>query len=358
MNNKKIDFIICVNDIARYGECARYIQELHVPDGYETEIISIQEADSMAAGYNAAMNNSDAKYKVYLHQDVYILNENFISDTLEIFRKNQNVGMLGVIGAATLPDDALCYLAWRFGRVYDYDGQSIGNTNFLNQAGHDDYISAAAIDGMIMMTQYDIPWREDFLDGWDFYDISQSIEMKRHGYEVAVPHQKETWCYHDNGVSKLSKYDFYRKKMMLEYSSYFPGKFDETENARSTEERKRLSEIRDKMVRAIELHMYDDLICLTDKLMRGWWPLDTYIREIMNLMKIYRAEERDTHLHSEWFSLSSWKEMYEYYSQVHRIIIRKGFGRTDERIAELEDLVRAHRISEEAIEIIEKNSLP
>ena len=78
MDNKKIAFIICVNNMQYYEECLRYIQELEVPDGYSTDILCIQEADSMTQGYNGGMQASDAKYKVYLHQDTFILNRNFI----------------------------------------------------------------------------------------------------------------------------------------------------------------------------------------------------------------------------------------------------------------------------------------
>ena len=36
----------------------------------------------MTSGYNNAMKKTDAKYKVYLHQDVFILNHNFLMDIL------------------------------------------------------------------------------------------------------------------------------------------------------------------------------------------------------------------------------------------------------------------------------------
>lgn len=44
-------------------------------------------------------------------------------------------------------------------------------------------VDVTAIDGMFMATQYDISWREDLFDGWDFYDISQSCEFTRGGAE-------------------------------------------------------------------------------------------------------------------------------------------------------------------------------
>ena len=78
MNDRLVAFIICVNNERKYEECRYYLDRLCVPEGYSTDIISIQGAPSMAAGYNAGMENSDAKYKVYLHQDVLIHNVDFI----------------------------------------------------------------------------------------------------------------------------------------------------------------------------------------------------------------------------------------------------------------------------------------
>ena len=53
IDNKRIAFIICVNDEEEYAECQYYLNRLHIPEGYEMDIISIREAPSMAAGYNA-----------------------------------------------------------------------------------------------------------------------------------------------------------------------------------------------------------------------------------------------------------------------------------------------------------------
>lgn len=83
MNDKKICFIMCVNDKLYEEECIRYIQKLNVPEGYEVEQLSIWDAPSMAAGYNEGMRQSDAKYKVYLHQDVFVVYQNFIYEFLK-----------------------------------------------------------------------------------------------------------------------------------------------------------------------------------------------------------------------------------------------------------------------------------
>ncbi len=37
-----------------------------------------------------------------------------------------------------------------------------------------------------MATAYDIPWRTDLLDGWHFYDVSQSFVFLRQELKIAV----------------------------------------------------------------------------------------------------------------------------------------------------------------------------
>lgn len=56
-SDKKVAFIICANNELYYEECQWYLNQLCVPEGYETDIICITEAESMAAAYNAAMQN-------------------------------------------------------------------------------------------------------------------------------------------------------------------------------------------------------------------------------------------------------------------------------------------------------------
>ncbi|RUT59996.1 hypothetical protein C1148_01700 [Clostridium botulinum] len=82
-------FITCINDDRQYEECLLYINNLNIPKGYEIDTISVKEAKSMAAGYNAAMQDTDAKYKVYLHQDTYVINKNFIYDMLDVFNSDK-----------------------------------------------------------------------------------------------------------------------------------------------------------------------------------------------------------------------------------------------------------------------------
>lgn len=348
MNTKQIAFIICINNMQYYSECVRYIQELEVPEGYSTDIISIQEADSMTQGYNAGMQASDAKYKVYLHHDTFILNKNFIADILKIFQQDETIGMMGVIGAQNLSADANCYLNWNIGRIVAYNGRCTIEGDFSQILG-ESYIPVKAIEGLIMVTQYDIPWREDFLDGWDFYDISQSLEMQKRGYKVVVPYQETPWCYHDCGIFTLKTYDFYRHRMILEYPEVFTDGVNEEEASQKQKEILETENIRKNLIQMMEVGAYEELRDIAGEI-REIWPLDTQIREIVNMMEIYSLEkECVTGTHSEWLNFRNWEKTYEYYNWIRLVLIRIQYQREDERARELKEKVESGKISRDAI---------
>ena len=212
---EEICFIICTNDHRMAEECIYYIDRLIVPEGIRLDILTVEEARSMTAGYNEAMQYSKAKYKVYLHHDTFIVNPDFIGDCLEIFRKDPQIGMIGNIGVRTMPDSGVMWDADRYGMVYE---QHIYETELLSNAVADSgYLDVDAIDGFLMVTQYDVPWREDLFTGWDFYDCSQSMEFIRKGYRVVVPDMKAPWCVHDCGFIDLTNYEEERKKFIKEY---------------------------------------------------------------------------------------------------------------------------------------------
>ncbi|MBD5490358.1 MAG: methyltransferase domain-containing protein [Lachnospiraceae bacterium] len=213
VNEKKVCFVICSSDRLYTEECLHYIYHLNVPEGYQIEVLTVEEAKSMAAGYNEGMQASDAKYKVYLHQDTFIINRDFIRDFLDVFKSDEKIGMIGMIGAPKLPDSGVMWEGKRCGAVY-LPGYLRDN---LFRPGGTGLTEVEAIDGLLMITQYDIPWREDIFDKWDFYDCSQSQEFIRRGYKVVVPALGEPWCMHDSALSAMNAYDGERKKFLQEY---------------------------------------------------------------------------------------------------------------------------------------------
>lgn len=220
MNENKICFITCVNNKDEYDRCIYSIKQLNVPQGFDVEFISITDATSMTMGYNKAMNQTDAKYKVYLHQDVFIINKDFIYNFLDIFNEDKNIGIIGFAGSKFIPTNAIWWESnENYGKVYD-SCTGIMRELVFNEVNNN-FEEVQCIDGFMMITQYDIEWQEDVFDGWHFYDISQSVEFLKKGYKVVIPKQNIPWCIHDCGIVITSNgYEDYRMKFIERYSDY------------------------------------------------------------------------------------------------------------------------------------------
>ena len=201
MNNHKFAFIICSNRPLLLEECLYYINHLVIPEGYSIDVLTIQDAVSMTSAYNEAMTASDAKYKIYIHQDVYLLNRNFLMDLLAIFQSDPLIGLIGMVGYDSISSDGIMWHAPRCGNLY-YANPPIpypALESYSYSLEQDSYHSVALIDGLLMATAYDLPWDSVLLTGWDFYDAFQSIHFLQKGYRIAVPSQRHPWCLHDSG---------------------------------------------------------------------------------------------------------------------------------------------------------------
>lgn len=190
------------------------MSRLHVPEGYEVEYRVVREAHSMTSGYQQAMESSDAKYKIYLHQDVFVVNPNVLYELLGIFQ-NLRIGMVGVIGSPRLPVHGVPWYGDRVGTIYTSNTITSGEVQLPTFRG--DYQEVEGVDGLFMATQYDIPWREDLFTRWDFYDLSQSQEFLGAGYQVVVPAMDKPWVIHDDGYLNLEHYYEERKIFLKEY---------------------------------------------------------------------------------------------------------------------------------------------
>jgi glycosyltransferase involved in cell wall biosynthesis len=311
-----------------YQECMGYIQELCVPEGYETDILCIQEAASLAEGYNGGMQASDAKYKVYLRQEMFILNRNFLSDVLSVFEQDEKIGMLGVRGCTRLPSDDKGKTEWDAGNILAYDGWCLKDTCAFLQPADRACMDVEALDGALLVTRQDIPWSEHEKDTYDC-GIAQSIAMRKNGYRVVLPYQEQPWCFFDREAVRQSPVN-----------------------------REELAALRNGFIQLMELHAYEELRKITEE---GNFAVvqDIQMREIANLLDIYMLEElSDEQFHSEWFDCSTWNEMYAYYRQIRWILLRLEMGKEDERIDELKKLVQKKSISLDAIGKIANIALP
>lgn len=230
MNPNKFAFIICTNDALLLQECLHYIDHLIVPEGFEVDILTIPDAACMTQGYNEAMQASDARYKIYMHQDVFILNKYILTDILSIFASDPLIGMIGMVGYEEIAQTGVMWQAMGFGNLYmrNPDTPYPPLPDYRYSVTGDGYGYAAAIDGFLMVTSQDIPWDTEKLDGWDFYDAFQSIRFLLNGYKIAVPIQRHPWCLHDdNKFPNLFQYNRYRHIFMQQFQAFLGKSFAE-----------------------------------------------------------------------------------------------------------------------------------
>lgn len=210
----EIAFVICTNDDTELEEAKYYINRLLVPDGCTVSVLAIYDAPSICSGYNEAIECSEAKYKVYMHHDVRILDRYFLFYLLNIFENNPEIGIMGMIGTKNMPPTGVMWDDVRYGAWIECHVNTCVSLSQFPSHGITDIKLA---DGFLLATSDDIRWREDLFDGWDFYDASQCMEFRQRGYRVVVPFQESPWCLHDCGYMNLSEHDRYRDVFMKNY---------------------------------------------------------------------------------------------------------------------------------------------
>ncbi len=201
---------MCVNDDTFLEEAVYYINRLEIPEGFELDLITVYDAKSMTSGYNEGMRATDAKYKIYMHQDVFILRRSLLKDILKIF-EDESVGMTGVAGCVGFPENGIIWNGQMHWSILENDFYKTFQNFSMDHK--EPVVDAVTIDGMFMATQYDVEWREDLFKGWDFYDLSQSFEFRRKGYRTVLPYESEPWLLHYDG--RLNMKTYYRDRALF-----------------------------------------------------------------------------------------------------------------------------------------------
>ncbi len=219
-DKKKIAVIVCVNDDRLFEEAVYYLEKQNLPDGFFMEILPVRGASSITSGYNWAMEKSDARYKVYMHQDVFLVYRETLRQIVHIFQQDAQIGMAGMIGCAKAEKRGCWWNSKRGQGAYTdnhIDGMKFYRSGEKSANG---YMDIEMADGLFLATQYDVRWREDVFDGWHFYDASQCMEFLRCGYKIVVPWQDFPWFVHDCGVlfNLAHDYERQRERFIREYS--------------------------------------------------------------------------------------------------------------------------------------------
>ena len=221
MDNKKIAFIITSSNNEIYKNQIKYINNLYVPNGYKLDIIKInneKDGINVVENYNVIMHKNNAKFKVYLDENITIINKNFIKEVLDIFNKDKKIGAIGIKGSKKLPasitfDQSL----QKYGKIYSCTNGSMKCQSYNEVTG--DYEKVQVIYGGIFVTQYDVDWRSDIFTSTYFSFVAQCLEFETLGYKTVVPKQNEPWGI-DDSKNNFNEEDYKLEKetFLKEYS--------------------------------------------------------------------------------------------------------------------------------------------
>jgi len=190
-----IAFLCCVSDEAKLHRLRASIDALLVPPDVEVDVLVERNVASLPAAYNRLLRAAgDRRYKAYVHQDVVVLNRNLVSDVLRLFEM-RTIGLIGVAGCRYLPDSCVWWDgSGVFGHVLELHEEGPRPLEFEPVTG--DYERVEAVDGLCLITQYDVSWDENVAP-FHFYDVAQATRFVLAGYDVVVPRQTEPWLAHD-----------------------------------------------------------------------------------------------------------------------------------------------------------------
>ena len=348
MDNKKRNefaFIICVDDELYAKECISYIQKLHIPEGYASDIITVRGADSIAEAYQAAMESSEARYKIYLRQELFITDRTFLDKVLTVFQNNYEIGMIGALGARQLMLEENMDFCWDTGSISYYDGRAYKIKKGVSNGLYTEVIMA--FEG-VLVTQYDVPWRKDILPGWEFYELSQSLEMQRRGYKVVVPEQEEPWCYYDKMAPVLRSFDVCWEVLQKEYGlPELPMK----ELVEQMKKRQKEEALRCQFQRLFGAGKYETL-------RQERWTvanqncLNYDLRNMLQCIEIYTLEQENNRLSfSKWWDLSEWKQIEHRYREIRFMALSMCLyeEERDKVKCNLQKKIEEHQVSTDAI---------
>ena len=175
--------------------CFLSIRELKVPDGYELQVARWRDmGENYAEAARQLMAESSAKYKIFLDPRVSFIVEDALCVMLSIFRKNPEIGALGICGSRwfSTREQGLKPVGGFF--ALDEEGTPRKYQWDVGGSFRDDYEYVHHLNGMMLATQYDLPVAETGARSWMGENLLRSFDYASFGYQLAVPRQPVPWC--------------------------------------------------------------------------------------------------------------------------------------------------------------------
>lgn len=192
MNEKGIAILVWKRNEEHYANCIEGLRQLQYPAGYEVQVYTLTDQDTFTKQCSSVLAESDAKYKIYLSDEMRITALTFVQDMLNIFA-DRTIGMIGFFGSAEMPLSAnIMDASHKYGSVFMPADGALEEMRF-GEGTADAVADVRAILPSLFVTQNDLPWDADYTG--QYYAVqAQCRNFTRHGYRVVVPMQGTPFC--------------------------------------------------------------------------------------------------------------------------------------------------------------------
>ena len=169
---------------------------------------------------NKALTLSDAKYKIYINDDMCLVQPRFFGELLAIF-KNAAVGMIGAWGSQSLPVDGnVLSSVYKRGAVYVPAEDGFSELRFGDATGK--AADVRCILPSFFATQWDISWDESYEKQY-YAVLAHCRAFEEEGGRIVVPLTKNIWCAYQVKDISFDGSEADRKKFFTRYHSYIDG---------------------------------------------------------------------------------------------------------------------------------------
>ena len=154
---------------------------------YPLDIQVVEGNSSIFSNYNLGMEKSRYPIKVFIHQDVHLLDTLWVDKVINAFFSFPSCGLIGLVGTTKLFNQGMWWESGNehiFGTVLSGKEKADWSFGIVN-----DPVEVECVDGFFLATNTNIKWDTE-LTGFHLYDLDYSREIKKAGYTIMViPHK-------------------------------------------------------------------------------------------------------------------------------------------------------------------------
>ena len=180
-----LSIVVCSNDAPRYAAMATSYERALA--GWPHEIVCIDDADSLAEGYNRGADAATGEVLAFSHDDVEILASDFGH---RLARRLAECDVLGVAGATRATGPAWPFAGWPHlhGSVIYPEGTGYRVSVYSRTAPLARGIRV--MDGVFLAMRREVAlsirWDEETCDGFHGYDVDFTLRAAQAGYRLAA----------------------------------------------------------------------------------------------------------------------------------------------------------------------------